>query len=402
MIYFDNAATGGFKPQRVIDTCTTAIKYLTANPGRSGHRLSVTGAETISNTRQAIAETFGGTADRVIFTKNCTESLNTAIFGLCKAGDHVITTVFEHNSVLRPLFALRNAGVISLSIVAPKFNVVAPKLSEVALEQSKVAPERVEKQFIASALLDAIKGAITDETSVIVMTAVSNVTGTVMPVSEVGAICKEKNITFIVDGAQGGGHVPLDVKQQNISALCLAGHKGLYGIMGSGVLVFSENTEISPLTYGGTGSDSFNENQPPFYPDKLESGTLNLPSIVALNEGIRYLKNNFLEFSNILTERTELIINELLENPFITCYSSINPAGIVSFSVKNLDSNQVADILNDKYDVAVRGGFHCAPLCHKYLGTDNTGLVRVSLSPQNSKTEINYFLRAIKQIASNL
>jgi len=381
MIYFDNAATGGFKPQRVIDACTTAIKYLTANPGRSGHRLSITGAETISNTRQAVAETFGGTADRVIFTKNCTESLNTAIFGLCKAGDHVITTVFEHNSVLRPLFALKNAGVISLSVVAPKY---------------------VDGKFNASDVLDAIKGAITDKTSVIVMTAVSNVTGTVMPVSEVGAICKEKNITFIVDGAQGGGHVPLDVKQQNISALCLAGHKGLYGIMGSGVLVFSENTDISPLTYGGTGSDSFNENQPSFYPDKLESGTLNLPSIVALNEGIRYLKNNFLEFSHILTERTALIINELLENPFITCYSSINPAGIVSFSVKNLDSNQVADILNDKYDVAVRGGFHCAPLCHKFLQTDNTGLVRVSLSPQNSKTEINYFLRAIKQITSNL
>ncbi len=371
MIYFDNVATGGFKPDAVIDAVCSTIKYLCANPGRSGHKLSITGAEVVNNCRNALADFFNGDADRVVFTKNCTEALNTAIFGLCEKGDHVITTVFEHNSLLRPLYYLERAGIISLDIVCPEENLTVDEV---------------------------IKRKIKGNTKFVALTSISNVTGEVLPIDKIGKLCRENSIKLLVDGAQGGGHINLDMQKQNISALCLAGHKGLYGIMGSGVLMFDKTTNIKPLTHGGTGTDTFSPFQPDYYPEMLEAGTVNLPAIAGLFEGVNYIKRNFLPFQKKLLYYTDLVIEGLKKLPKVRCYSNPNPAGIVSFAVENFDSGEVADILDARFDLCVRGGFHCAPLCHKFLKTDKNGLVRVGLSPNNTEREITYFLSAMERI----
>lgn len=374
MIYFDNAATGGFKPQAVYETADNVMRYLSANPGRSGHRLSLAGARIVADCREILAEQFGAKSDRVIFTKNCTEALNAAIFGCVKKGGHIVTTVYEHNSVLRPLTALRNKGLITLDVAAPSDD----------------------KNIVA-----AICEKITPETYMIVTDAISNVTGDSLPVSEIGKVAAEKGIFYLVDGAQAGGHITLDMKKDNISFLALAGHKGLYGIQGCGVLVLNDDVNLEPLIYGGTGSESFNLNQPDCYPERLESGTLNLPAIAALAEGAKYAYANMENFGNHLLERTERLINSLAETQNTVCYSKPNRAGIVSFEIKDVPSSEVADVLNSDYDIAVRGGLHCAPLVHKFLGTDKAGLTRVSLSAQNSSNELNFFIRAVRNMVKN-
>lgn len=374
MIYFDNAATGGFKPRAVTDSAENVIRYLSANPGRSGHRLSVTGAEMIYECRKSVAELVNGKPERIIFTKNCTEALNTAVFGTLKVGGHVITTVYEHNSVLRPLNALLRKGLITLDVVSAS--------------TEKTLAESIEEK-------------IKPETYLIVVTGLSNVTGESFPLGEIGAVAKKHDALFLVDGAQLGGHLPVDLKSMHISMLALAGHKGLYGIMGSGILAIDDDVDVMPLIYGGTGSESFNLNQPESYPERLESGTLNLPAVAALSEGVRYVKNNMSSFGNTLYSYTEFLIGALSKIKNVKRYSTPNKAGIVSFEILGVPSTDVADILSAEYDVAVRGGLHCAPLIHKFLNTDVNGLVRASLSVQNSMREIHYFIRCITEIAQN-
>lgn len=373
MIYLDNAATGGFKPHSVTDAVFSTVRYLCANPARSGHRLAVTGAEIVLNARTLAGELFGVDPDRVVFTKNCTEALNLAIFGTLKKGGHVITTIYEHNSVLRPLFALEKGGLISLDVVSP-----SPK----------------------KRLAEVIEEKINPDTYLLVTTAVSNVTGEVLPVEEIGEVAKKHNLLYLIDGAQGGGHVPLLHTLTGASMTAFAGHKGLYGIMGSGMLTFSDGLDIEPILYGGTGTESFNLYQPVSYPERLEAGTLNLPAIAGLKEGLNYVKNNFSSFSEYLYSSSARLIELLGGIDGVTCYSTPNPSGIVAFNLLNLESAEVADILNEDYDVAVRSGLHCAPLMHKYLNTDKGGLIRASLAVQNSAGEIKYFADAIKKIAS--
>lgn len=373
MIYFDNAATGGFKPRAVTDATESVIRFLNSNPARSSHRLALTGAKIIGECRETLASFFNSPMEKVIFTKNCTEALNLAIFGTLKVGGHVITTVFEHNSVLRPLYALKNKNLIELDVISP---------------DNKTPLELL------------IKNKIKPNTYLIITTAVSNVTGYALPVKNIGKIAKENNLLYLVDGAQAGGHILLDLKEDNINMLSLAGHKGLYGIMGSGVLIFDENTEIEPLIYGGTGTESFNLNQTLPYPEKLEAGTLNLPAISALNEGVKYVKNNVKSFGAHLYSATETLIENIKNINNVVCYSLPNESGICAFKLKNLPSAEVCDILNSNYDIAVRGGFHCAPLMHKFLKTDDEGLVRVSLAVQNSTNELNYFISSLKKISA--
>lgn len=373
MIYFDNAATGGFKPSSVIDSATTVLKYLSANPGRSAHRLSVTGANIVFDCRRAVADLFDASPERVVFTKNCTEALNLAIFGTLKPNCHVITTVFEHNSVLRPLYHLESLNLISLSVVKPNENL---------------------------SIYQSIKNAIKDDTYMVVMTSASNVTGEVLPFSEVGKLCADKGLIFILDGAQGAGHVPISLKNDNVSLLAIPAHKGLYGIMGLGALIINQNTEVEPLTFGGTGTQSFLTTQPLEYPERLESGTLNLPAIAGFAEGVRFASKNLKNFSERLHSATSEIINRLKLIPKVTVYSNPNPTGIVAFDIEGLDSAEACDILSSEYDVAVRGGAHCAPLMHEYLNTTEKGLIRVGLAVQNNGSEINHFLRAVSKIAN--
>ncbi len=374
MIYLDNAATGGFKPSSVLEIINTTLRYLSANPGRSGHRLSLTGAKLVLEARAELASFFGANEDRVVFTKNCTEALNLAIFGTLKPGKKVITTIYEHNSVLRPLYALKEHGLIELDIVAP-----------------------TEKQDIYS----AIKDKITNDAYLIVTTAVSNVTGYELPVQDLGELAKKHNLLYLVDGAQAGGHIPLNLKSQGISMLAVAGHKGLYGPMGSGALVFDDSVEISPFIHGGTGTESFNTSQPASYPERLEAGTLNLPAIAGLKEGVKYIRANLKAFGGYLYNATATLISELNKIHGIKCYSLPNGAGIVSFALDGKDSAEIADALSEKFDIAVRGGLHCAPLMHGHLGTQKNGLVRVSLAVQNSTNEIMYLVKCVKSLAEN-
>ncbi len=371
MIYFDNAATGGFKPSAVKDSAINTIRFLNANPGRSGHRLSVMGAEMVFRARSELAKFFGANEDRVVFTKNCTEALNLAIFGSLKKGDHVITTVFEHNSVLRPLFYLEKNGIISLSVVDDKNRPIE----------------------------DEIAKNVKDDTRLVAVSHVSNVTGKTQDLKKIGKVCKENNIIFLSDCAQSAGHIPINLTTDNVDVITFAGHKGMYGIMGIGGLVFNNNIEIEPIIFGGTGTESFSTFQPRYYPEKLESGTLNLPAISALYEGTVYIKNYRELFSKTLYSLTEKCIDSLKKIDNVKVYSAPNCSGIVAFLIKNKTSDEVADLLSSEYDIAVRGGLHCAPLMHKYLNTFDTGLVRVSFAPQNTQRELLVFLNAVERIA---
>jgi selenocysteine lyase/cysteine desulfurase len=334
------------------------------------------GAEFIYNTRKKLSSFFNnGCLERVIFTKNCTEALNLAILGLNLKGT-VLTTVTEHNSVLRPLNNLERQGKITLKIIKPSNN-------------RFITANDIEKEY-------------TSDTSLVIVNGASNVTGEVNEISKIGDFLREKPAVFMVDGAQTAGHIKIDMLDSGIDILCVAGHKGLYSIAGVGALIFTKNVDISPTFLGGTGTETFNPLQPDCYPEKLECGTLNLPAICSLLEGVKYIEKNLFYIGETLLNYTSFAINNLSKIQGVTVYSNKNPVGIVSFKIDNLSSIEVAEILSTNYDIAVRGGFHCAPLMHALLNTDSEGLVRASFSPHNAKREINAFINAVKNIVNSL
>ena len=368
MIYFDNAATGGHKPDCIINAVTSAIKSC-ANPGRSGHALSVACLERVYACRNAVCSFLGGySVERTIFTKNCTEALNIALFGLLHSGDKVVTTVAEHNSVLRPLHALKERGV---------------KITTIGLtDEGKID-------------LDALLSAVDGHTKAVIITLASNVTGTSPDVKKLRQFLPASTL-LICDGAQACGHVKIDMKGDGIDVLAVAGHKGMLAIQGSGALLFSERVDPSPLLFGGTGSESYNLSMPDFYPDRLESGTLSYPAIVSLGEGAVYLKTKIYEHADKTTHLTSLLCAGLQNLGEITLYSSPNPFGIVAFKHAKYTSETVAQTLSDDFSICVRGGLHCAPLMHSALRSD--GLVRASLNAFNTEREVFTFLHAINSI----
>ena len=376
MIYFDNSATGYKKPNQVIESTINAIKYLNVNAGRSSHKLSVKGEEFIYKTRKEVAAFFGSKfTQRVIFTKNCTEALNFAILGTLKKGDHVITTVYEHNSVLRPLYHLESKGIISLSIIKP--------------DQGRMILE------------SDINKAITNKTRMVCLTSASNVTGEINDYEAIGSLLSKKDILFLVDGAQGAGHVYLDMQKHNIDILCVAGHKGLDAIQGIGCLIFNKKVDIDPITFGGSGSETFAK-IPSGYPELLECGTHNLASIISLYEGILYTKGIMQQKQKHLIRLTSYAIEQLNKITGVKLYSQQNPIGIVSFSYYDYFSHEIAGLLSDKYDIAVRGGYHCAPLTHEFLNTKEQGLIRLSFSWYNTILEIDEFIYALQNIREYL
>ena len=369
MIYFDNAATGGFKPDEVINSTVAAIKFC-ANPGRSGHKLSLACLERVYACRKILCEFFGGyDYDRVIFTKNCSEALNIAILGTLNEGDSVVTTVVEHNSVLRPLHYLESKGV-----------------------HTEYTPLDKEGNIDISAL----KNLVTQKTRAAIITLASNVTGTSPDISAVRAAIPE-DCLLICDGAQACGHINIDMKSSGIDALAVAGHKGMLGIQGSGALIFSERINPRPITFGGTGSESNNLNMPDFYPDRLESGTLSYPAIVSLGEGALYLKNRIGSSSQKVIKLTQILHGGLSKINGVTLYSKPNPFGIVCFSLENMQSELAAFKLSEEYSICVRGGLHCAPKMHEALKSE--GLIRASVCSFNSENECEIFLNAVSQIS---
>ncbi|MBR2375985.1 MAG: aminotransferase class V-fold PLP-dependent enzyme [Clostridia bacterium] len=372
MIYFDNAATGGRKPDRVLTAVSSAIKVC-ANPGRSGHKLSLACATLVQNCRYALTDFFNGYGfDRVVFTKNCTEALNIALFGVLKQGDHVITTCMEHNSVLRPLEYWKQAGKINYDVCA--IDTLTHNLS----------PE-------------SIRALLRPNTRLVAVTTASNVNGAIPPLKAIRKALPD-DVLLLCDAAQGGGHIPIDMRETGIDLLAVAGHKGMFGIQGSGALLFSDRVDPSPLFYGGTGSMSLSLEMPDFYPDRLEAGTVAYPAILSLLEGTRYLKTRLTDIGARVTELTAYCVKRLsaLENYLL--YSVPNPCGIVAFRHKSLQSEYVASVLSSDYDIATRGGLHCAPLMHEALGTLDDGLVRASFSHFNSPTEIDRLIDALAAI----
>ncbi len=374
MIYFDNAATGGRKPDSVISAVLSAVKVC-ANPGRSGHKLSVACAKQVLHCRNTLNHYFDGYGfDRVIFTKNCTEALNIALLGVLQPGDHVIVSCMEHNSVLRPIQHLATQGVITYS-VCPLTN---------------SSPD-------AELDLHALKQLITPNTRLVAITAASNVTGLIPDLTAVRKMIPKETL-LLCDGAQGCGHLDLKMKGAGIDLLALAGHKGMLGIQGSGALLFSERIEPSPILFGGTGSISLSLDMPDFYPDRLEAGTISYPSVISLMEGTRYLIHHQQESSAKILSLTEYFLRGLKTQACYTAYSKPNPCGIVTFRHERLQSEYIAETLSSKYSIAVRGGLHCAPLMHEELGTLDGGLVRVSFSHYNHFHEIDALLRALQEI----
>lgn len=378
MIYLDNAATSFPKPECVIESANNAMRNFGGNLGRTSHSSAIKAGEAVYKVRESISEMFSCESERVIFTLNCTMSLNMAIVGSVKMGDHLIISGMEHNSVLRVVHRLSEQGTITYSV-------------------AKVEPMNEEKT------IENFKKLINDKTSTIICTAVSNVFGTILPIGKIGKLCKEHHIRFILDGAQAAGYMKIDMKRDNINILCLPGHKGLMGLSGTGVLLLDNESDISPLIVGGTGSFSMSKNQPEVYPDKLESGTMNLPGIISLGEGIKFIKGCGGEDAIEQKEKylKDILIEDLANIRNVILYKKIssNKSGsVVPLNIKNMHSERAGELLSGG-GFAVRTGYHCAYLPHKIYGTEKNGVIRVSPGYFTTKKDIKNFVFYLNKIA---
>ena len=371
MIYFDNAATSGAKPKGVVDGVKLALERYSSNPGRAGHSRSIEAAEIVYKTREKLSDFFGSDGpETVVFTQNCTHSANCVIKGILKRGDHCIISSLEHNAVIRPL--------------------VKTGVSYSVAQVSMTDDEKTLENF---------KEKIRPNTRLIFCMGASNVWGKILPIEKIGKLCRERGILFAVDGAQTAGVLPIDMQKQNIDFLCIAPHKGLYAPMGIGVLIARKNLPQT-IIEGGTGTNSLELFQPSQLPERLESGTVNLPGILGVSAGIDYVKSKGI---NRLYEGELSLIKKLykgLKNtPEVILYTPEPEKGkfapLLSFNLSDEHSSKVANLLSEN-NIAVRGGLHCSPLAHKQLGTENTGAVRVSVASFNEKEEISKFMMILR------
>lgn len=373
MTYFDNAATSLLKPYSVKRAVIDALDNYTANPGRSGHFRSMMVAEKIFDTREMLKHFFNANDYEVIFTKNCTEALNLAILGTLKEKDHIIVSCYEHNSVLRTLEHLKKDG-IEVTIIYSDLNDFSNHLEE----------------------------SIKVNTKMVICTMVSNVTGESSDVESIGNFCQKHKLIYLADGAQASGHIKIDLTNSNIDLFCFAGHKGLMSITGVGGLVVKKGIKLSPIMFGGTGTESENLNQPDAIPEGFEAGTLPSIPIISLKAGVEFLEKKFSKIIEKEEKLTNYLYNSLKNLKFLTIYSKDDSKNVISFNMKNLDSSYLADLLDEKFQICVRAGLHCAPLIHKKLDTINTGTVRVSLDYNNRFEEIDRLVYALKSIYSSL
>lgn len=378
-IYLDNASTTFPKPKVVSDSIYNFLVNIGGNPGRSNHNNGMESNRLLLEARETIASFFNfNNISNVIFTSNITSSLNILINGCLKKGDHVITSSIEHNSVLRPLFKLESNKFIELSIVnSNKFGFIS---------------------------VDDIKNSIRENTKFVILSHASNVLGSIQPIEEIGRLCKDNEIFFILDSAQSAGVLDIDFTKLNLSALAFTGHKSLFGPQGiGGFIITDELNEIcNPYILGGTGSMSYSLDQPDFLPDKFESGTLNMPGIVGLNEGIKFINkeglNSIYEKNSYLRS---LLISNLQDIKNIQLYedfSNPNYTSCVSFNSIKMDTAELSYELDYKYGIKNRSGLHCAPLTHKSIGSFPNGTVRLSISYFNTLEDINYTIDSINKI----
>lgn len=357
MIYCDNSATSFYKPSQVLEEVTAFIQH----PGNANRGINLDYSRKILYTRQFLANFFDfDDLNRVIFTSGITESLNIVLHGLFQEGDEVITTFYEHNSVLRPL---NHIGV---------------------------------NHKVFDGTLESLKQIITNHTKGVIVNHVSNVTGHINDIESIGNYLKEKGILFIVDSAQSAGILPISMN--NIDILCFTGHKGLLGLPGIGGFIFKSHIHIPPLKQGGTGTHSFNLRQPEYLPDLLESGTLNIPGILSLYASIPYLNQrgitSIYQHEYDLAEAFYQGICDL-DEVIIYGYEK-NHIGIVSINIKDMDAGIVADLLFEKYGIETRAGAHCAPLVHKHYHTSS--MIRFSFGLNNTMKDVNICIQAIHDI----
>jgi cysteine desulfurase/selenocysteine lyase len=386
MIYFDNAATSWPKPPGVAGAMVHFIEAVGANPGRAAHRQAVESGRIVYEAREAVCELFHAPDPlRLVWCKNVTEALNLALRGLLRPGDHVVTGSMEHNSMMRPLRALegrpeRGSGGVEVTIVT-------------CSPQGVLDPADVEV-------------AIRPNTKLVALNHASNVVGTLLPVAEVGAICRERGVFLLVDAAQTGGAYPVDVQADQIDLLGFTGHKSLGGPMGTGGLIVGElvdETRLDPLVRGGTGSRSEHEVQPDFLPDMCESGTLNVVGLAGLEVGVRWVLERGVEAiraHEVALART--LIEGLQAIPGVIVYGTSDAelqTATVSFNVAGMAPSEVGLRLDEEYGILCRVGLHCAPAAHKTIGTFPVGTVRFGLGAFNTVEEVGDAMDAVRQLA---
>ncbi|MGL5355036.1 MAG: aminotransferase class V-fold PLP-dependent enzyme [Cetobacterium sp.] len=367
--YCDNSATSSPKPESVYKMVDMAVREYNANPGRAGHRKAIEVGKKIYEVREKVANFFGvKNSLNVAFTANATESLNFAIKGTIHENSHVITTNFEHNSVLRPLFYMQDEKNVELSFINTY--------------------EEIEKN-------------ITLKTKAVVINHISNVNGTIQDVKKIGEICKKYGILFILDASQSAGYIDIDMERDNIDILCVTGHKSLFGIQGIGAICLKDKVKIEPLLEGGTGSFSKLRRQPKEMPEVLEAGTLNTPGIMSLGAGIDFISEvGIHKIKNHEDNLIKRFIEGIESIEEIKVYKSFtkNQGPVVSLNIEGIDNGDLASILDEEFGILVRPGFHCAPLAHKVIGSYDAGTVRFSFGFFNSEEDIDYALEALKNI----
>ena len=375
MIYMDNAATSWPKPPCVAEAVADAITRCGGNPGRGGHRLSLAAGELVYEARERVSSFFGcDDAFRTAFTQNITMAVNLVLRGFLSPGDHVLVSPMEHNAVMRPLTAL---GI--------PYDVIPGD------PDGRIDP-------------DAIYGLIHPDTKLIIICHESNVNGVVQPLREIGAIARENHAFLLADCAQSAGHLPIQIENDNIDFLCFTGHKGLLGPTGTGGVVFGSHVDtkqIRPLVYGGTGSLSDSFEQPPFMPDRLESGTQNVCGLAGLSAGIRWIEEQGREALHLNEQSLMTKLHEGLENvPGIRCYSG--EGNVLSVTIEGMDNGQAAMEMEERYGIMTRIGLHCAPLAHRTLGTFPNGTIRFAVSPFTTEEEIDTCIRACREMAEGI
>jgi cysteine desulfurase family protein len=377
MIYFDNAATSWPKPPEVISAMTDFMERAGANPGRSGHRMSLEAGRIVFNAREKVAELFGiRDSSRVIFTVNGTYGINLGIKGLLKERDRVVVTSMEHNSVMRPLRHLEEMKKIKLTVVQCRRD--------------------------GQLDLDDLRKALEEKAALVIATHASNVTGGIMPVKEIGRLVREHDAVFLVDACQSAGSLPIDVEEMGIDLLAFTGHKGMLGPQGVGGLYIREGIALEPLVQGGSGSNSEQEVQPEFLPDRYESGTLNTVAIAGLGAGVEYLlKAGIKKVREKEKDLIRMLIEGMKQIEGIEVYGpedAENRIAICSFNLKGKDAGHVGYLLDREFDIMCRVGLQCAPAAHRTIGTYPQGTVRFSLGYFNHEEEIDAALDALGKI----
>lgn len=373
MIYLDNAATTFPKPVSVIEETARCMKEYCGNPGRGSHSMARLASDKIFEARELLCELFGADSpEDVVFTYNTTYSLNIALKSAVKSPCHILISDSEHNSVFRPVEALRRQGRVTYDTFPT----------------------------ITDSITEEIKKRINKNTKILICRHASNVTGSVLPIEKIGKLCRERNIFFIVDGAQSAGKYDIDIRKCNINALCIPSHKGLYGPQGAGAVIFNNvnPTVLNTFIEGGSGSASLEPTMPEGLPDRFEGGTLATPVIAGWCEGIRFvMKNTPGEILRHERELCRIMSYYLLNDSRFTVYGADSIGTLLSFNIKGRSSTEVCEEL-DRMGICTRGGFHCSPMTHKLYDTGDSGAVRVSFGAFNEQREVASLINALWNI----